>query len=149
MRYTLTAAGDRVYVRLGAQQLRPPAENARTTDSFLVCLRRKPDTQGQRECWSHRAGNSGGVSEFFEGSPVVHNGLVYVALSRFDGATITTAVACYDADSGAPCWRKPVDLCEVREFRPGPPRVRLRPPRRGHRSPPSARRSNRRSACVP
>src|SRR5205823_13710440 len=32
VRYTLTVAGDRVYVRLGAQQLRPPKENARATE---------------------------------------------------------------------------------------------------------------------
>lgn len=122
--YTLTAAGDHVYVRLGAQQLGPPKENLRTADSYLVCLRRTPDSRGRRECWTHKTEGGGAVAECFEGSPVVHEGRVYIALSRLEATAAVTTVVCYDADSGLPVWSKPVELCEVRDFKPREPRVR-------------------------
>src|SRR5438270_6189980 len=50
----------------------------------------------------------------FEGSPVVHDGRVYIAVTRFAGVTATTSIACYDADTGAPCWRNPVEVCQAR-----------------------------------
>ncbi len=125
-RHTLTVAGERVYARLGAQSLGPPKENARAADShsYLVCLRLAPDGHGRRVCWMHKVGRSGAVAEFFEGAPVVHEGRAYIALSRFDGASVATSIVCYDAETGVPCWRQPVELCEVRDFKLREPRLR-------------------------
>jgi outer membrane protein assembly factor BamB len=119
VRYTLTAAGNHVYARLGAQAIGPRKEGAAArlgnADSFLVCLRRRPDADGRRECWVRRPERA---TEVFEGAPLVQHGRVYLAVTRVTGANRVTAVACYDAVTGEPRWRQPVDVCEVQDLHP-------------------------------
>ena len=124
-RYTLTVAGDRMYLRLGAQGLGPLSEDEqehRRGDSYLVCLNRQPDHNGNRRRWLQRANKADvkGRVDMFEGAPVVHDGCAYIAVTRFAGAVATTSVACYDADTGAPRWRNPVEVCQTRGRRAGP-----------------------------
>ncbi|MGE3805164.1 MAG: PQQ-binding-like beta-propeller repeat protein [Gemmataceae bacterium] len=125
--YTLSAQGGFVYARLGCQKLRPRAENDRKgeLDSYLVCLRLEPDAGGQRLVWIEEARKTDrqqGV--FFEGAPVVYRGRVYVAQSNYDGGAIATSIACFHADTGAACWRVPVEVCSVHDFGQGQARLR-------------------------
>ncbi|MBV9123408.1 MAG: PQQ-like beta-propeller repeat protein [Planctomycetes bacterium] len=118
--YTLTVADDRVYVRMGAQAIAPWKEGLPRgeSDSFLVSLNLRPDRNGNRQRWLVKKPlvDRRKAAEFFEGSPVVSGGRVYLAATRYADGSLTTAVECYDADTGAPCWRGPVDLCESRGF---------------------------------
>jgi outer membrane protein assembly factor BamB len=130
LRYTLTVADGCVYARLGAQVIRrpevdpanpnkPPRPARDKAESLLVCLSLTPLPDGERLLWQVRPGiiNDNAV---FEGAPLVHNGLVYIAATRFVGDRVVTAVHCYPANlSSTPPftpalrWRK--DVCETRE----------------------------------
>jgi outer membrane protein assembly factor BamB len=59
----------------------------------------------------------------FEGAPLVHDGRVYLAATRFEGSRVVTAIHCYPAhseDTTAPLlWR--TDVCETRELLPTRP----------------------------
>lgn len=116
-RYTLTVAGNRVYVRLGTPPMPPfplgfDPRNA-VADSHLVCLPLPPTGEGQwMPCWQVKP--RGVDAAFFEGSPLVHGAQVFIGRTHFakDGQT-RTAIDCYRADTGAFRWRR--DICEVRE----------------------------------
>ena len=105
LRYTLSIAEDRVYARLGAPGLGPRKTGHKNgeSDSFLVCLNVQAE-RGGRERWVQSANkkDSDEFVDMFEGCPVVHDGRVYVAVTRFAGTSALTSIACYDADSGAP-----------------------------------------------
>jgi outer membrane protein assembly factor BamB len=108
--YTSTAAGDSVYARLGRQSL-----SARRTDadesSYLVCLDiaepGNPDRSRQK--WHVKAE----PDHFFEGTPLVRAGRVYIAVSRLAGKRVTTAIRCYDS-LGRMLWSR--DVCTIAEF---------------------------------
>jgi outer membrane protein assembly factor BamB/tetratricopeptide (TPR) repeat protein len=55
----------------------------------------------------------------FEGAPVVHDGFVYIAATRFEGDRNITAIQCYPADpeDSKPQLRWRQDVCETRELR--------------------------------
>src|SRR5262249_50478387 len=77
LRYTLTVANDRVYARLGVQDLtakREPGNN----HSYLVCLNLKAAKNGGRLRWltTPEETKRGAV---FEGAPLVHDGRLYIA----------------------------------------------------------------------
>jgi outer membrane protein assembly factor BamB len=115
--YTLTSDGDRVYARLGAQRLGPKTKDAaEEQSSFLVCLNANVDGEGKHRRWKIAASSLARKEQrvFFEGAPLVHEGRVYIAFTRFSDAAAMTSLACFDADTGAPRWREPIDLCEVR-----------------------------------
>jgi outer membrane protein assembly factor BamB/tetratricopeptide (TPR) repeat protein len=139
LRYTLTVAEGAVFARLGLQgiqDVRPPPpprprelgrKDAKNNESLLVCLNLEPGLGGDRFRWMVRAGAVENGHAAFEGAPVVHAGLVYIAATRWEaGDRLITAVDCYPAnpeDSRPPLlWR--TDVCETRELRPGEARYR-------------------------
>ncbi|MFO0960736.1 MAG: PQQ-binding-like beta-propeller repeat protein [Isosphaeraceae bacterium] len=104
-RYSLTAAGDRVFARLGASGSSPGQSN-----SEIVAL----DLAKQGAfLWKVKAGeieipnrarealNRSNVG--FEGAPVADGRSIYVALSEA-GPQISTWVACLNAETGKPRW---------------------------------------------
>jgi outer membrane protein assembly factor BamB len=113
--YTLTTDGERVYARLGAQGI--GAGKEKIAPSFLVCL----NVSGKVERWKIEAA-AGNIPAFFEGSPVVHAGRVYAAITRLTGIETTTALACYDSDTGTLLWQR--DVCSTQELRDGERRYR-------------------------
>jgi outer membrane protein assembly factor BamB len=147
LRYTLTAAEGCVYARLGTQAVkdvrpdprpggRPGGAVRDNTESILVCLSLTPGKEGDRRRWMVRAIDPGRKEHaVFEGAPLVHEGRVYIAATRFEGDRVITAVRCYPAHpedaAPAPLWR--TDVCETRELLPaGGDRVRARQERNRH-----------------
>jgi outer membrane protein assembly factor BamB len=122
LRYTLTVADGRIYARLGVQEL-APAKAGPESDSFLVCLQLTEPAPRLKTLWLRKADPMGkGSPWMFEGAPVVRDGLLHVAATRFDGAQMTTEIRCYSADSDAPPrWSQPV--VATRDF-PSTPRYR-------------------------
>jgi outer membrane protein assembly factor BamB len=115
LRYTLTAADGRIYARLGVQGLLPTRTGAEA-DSFLVCLKLTDGGRKLTAAWVREAEPAGkGARSMFEGAPVVADGLLHVAATRFDGGTqMVTEVRCYSADSDSgPRWRQ--DVIATRE----------------------------------
>jgi outer membrane protein assembly factor BamB len=110
-RYTLTVDGDRVYARLGHPDISSEQDVAA---SYLVCLPWQSTPDGGRfGKWRWLLPAMKDDTEpvtFFEGTPLVHDGRLYVGVTRFENNRATTAVACYDAEdprSGS-IWRQDV-----------------------------------------
>jgi outer membrane protein assembly factor BamB len=112
----LTAAGDRLYLRLGISAIRPPnpAKMGRPgEESAIVCLMQvaKADgSPGLREVWRLRPPvGDGKASVIWEGAPLVAERRLWAAYSRFEGGRLVHGIACYDpADSlvapSRPAW---------------------------------------------
>ncbi len=120
IRYTLTVAGDRLYARLGMQTVgdAPSTDKGKDSESFIVCLRLKPLQNGERELWTMPAtAPDDKTYAVFEGTPVVHDGRLYIASTRFVNGRALTRVACYPADTPDrpdELWHQ--EVCETREF---------------------------------
>ena len=103
--YTLTADGDRIYARFGSQAMVPPESVDRPgeSESVIACLelRRLGDKKVRLvPRWQLRARLlDTDPPALFEGAPLVHEGRLYVARTRFEGRQMVTAIECYDADS--------------------------------------------------
>lgn len=110
-RYTLTVDGDRVYARLGFPDISSEQDVAA---SYLVCLPWQSSVDGGRFGkwrWILPAMKADtDTVTFFEGTPLVHDGRLYVAVTRFENNRATTAVACYEADDprSGPLWQQDV-----------------------------------------
>jgi outer membrane protein assembly factor BamB/tetratricopeptide (TPR) repeat protein len=113
--YTLTVNGDRLFARMGAQTVGAPRGNS----SNLVCLNLQPGPTGAVERWFAKPGDSAAV---FEGAPVYYQGRVIIAVTRALVGQVQTALACYDADTGALQWQR--DICETQELKEGEQRHR-------------------------
>jgi outer membrane protein assembly factor BamB len=134
LRYSLTVAEGMVFARLGLQSVkdvRPaqgpkgPFARGENNESVLVCLGLKPGKGGERFKWLVQAIDiDQGKKDFsvFEGAPVVQDGRVYIAATRFEGSKMITAVRCYPSepeDSKAfLVWR--TDVCATNELAPAP-----------------------------
>jgi outer membrane protein assembly factor BamB len=119
LRYTLTVADGRVYGRLGVPGLQALKKGAEA-DSFLVCLEFAEPGHKLRAVWLRDAAPPAkGPPPMFEGAPVVRDGLLHVAATRFEGGTpMVTEIRCYAADTGAPRWK--VDVAAARDVPPAP-----------------------------
>jgi outer membrane protein assembly factor BamB len=135
--YPLTVVGDRIYARLGSKAAGPPRRQRwgrrggfnmgdfqspqSPPQTVLVCLTMQPHL-GQ-EVWTKQppAGDQGEVA-VFEGAPIVHQGRVYIAMTRYPAGQTQTFVACYDADTGELRWQHKV--CETAELKDGESRSR-------------------------
>ncbi len=133
LRYTLTVAEGCLFARLGTQRIRDVRPRAGAMgepgrrplgdvgESVLVSLSLQPKATGSRFRWSVRGFDPGRKEwAIFEGSPVVREGRVWIAATRFEGDRVVTAVHCYPAhpeDNTAPLLWK-TDLCETRELQP-------------------------------
>lgn len=103
-RFTLAVADGRLYVRLGNPLTGRPMARADHRPSSLVCL--DLSSQG-RLVW--KAATEPDWA--FEGSPVVADGRVFVAMRR-QGVRVQAHVACFDADNGRMFWRRFVCAAE-------------------------------------
>src|SRR5262249_22716729 len=126
-------ASDEVYARLGKQALEPPEEAGRPEErlrkdreeSYLVCLRLQPDKGAKRLRWEARLEAPNQEIAVFEGTPVVADGRVFAAVTRFSGTRTVTAIHCYAAEAEAvPPLRWRQDVCETPELKPREQRVR-------------------------
>ncbi len=128
--YPLTVAEGHIFARLGGQALGPPSKREVNPDtvsqSVLVCLLLQPEADGFSERWNEhwlvRPQLENAAAAEFEGAPIVHRGRVYIAVSRFVGVQTQTALACYDAQTGALRWQRP--LCMSQELREDERRTR-------------------------
>jgi outer membrane protein assembly factor BamB len=101
VRYTLTIYGDTVYARLGQSRIRGERNQA---ESYLAALRFQPAAAEKfqlRWLLPAASGETSGYS-IFEGVPIVHDGRLFVAVTRVDGNRAVTAVACYDPSVPTP-----------------------------------------------
>lgn len=126
LRYTLTAADGRLYVRVGAQSLAllaPQGAGPAPAPSYLVCLNLAEGARPPTERWAIKARTGSGTAYAFEGAPLVHDGRVYAAESCLVGSRTKTALVCHDADTAVLRWRR--EVCETPESEEEPaPRVR-------------------------
>jgi outer membrane protein assembly factor BamB len=114
LRFTLSATPDAVFARLGRQKLGPREGGG--PNSYLACLELRPGHRkpgGGR--WLIPSESKPGEVSAFEGTPVVRDGLVFVAHSRFKGAHTLTSLVCYRAEDGAGQWRQ--EVCVTAEFK--------------------------------
>jgi outer membrane protein assembly factor BamB len=119
LRYTLTIADGRVYARLGVQGLDSSKQGAEA-GSFLVCLEFAEPGHKLRVLWVRDAEPPAkGPPPMFEGAPVVRDGLLHVAATRFEAGTpMVTEVRCYAAETGTLRWK--VDVSAARDLPQGP-----------------------------
>lgn len=107
-RYTMTIAQGRLYARMGPPVTGRGEVNALTrSESHLVCL---DIAAGQGKVqWTIDAEDvePGELGWEFEGSPVVSEGKLYVAVRR-SAPQPQSHVACYDAESGSLLWNRKV-----------------------------------------
>lgn len=136
LRYTLTVVGERVYARLGTQDVgipAPPSARAarfgqapqprRENETFLACLEVKPNGMGEHFRWSIRGRSRG--EAFFEGAPLATEERIWIACSRYHNGRCITAIDCYAADGASEPplrWRR--DVCETPEPKAGEIRTR-------------------------
>lgn len=104
-RFTLTLHEGRVYAKLGSPVTGRAGRELRTLPSELVCF--DPILGEGRLLWRVPASELG-EGWMFEGSPVVAEGRVYVAIRRRQPQTQIN-LACLDADSGGLLWNR--DVC--------------------------------------
>jgi outer membrane protein assembly factor BamB len=123
-RFSLSVADDLIFARLGSPAIvgGRDADNARR-ESFLVCLALRPDADGRLvRRWrlrAHEHRTQDGT--IFEGSPVVHDGRLYVTRIRPAAAHVATSMECYHAATGQRLWSR--EVCEIRELTDGEPRL--------------------------
>jgi outer membrane protein assembly factor BamB len=122
--YTLTADGDRIYARFGRQPMAPPdtGDRPEESESVIVCLELRRLPQGRAKLvprWQVRSRMlDSDPPALFEGAPLVHEGRLFVAHTRFEGKQSITAIECYDADSSHPNeppsrrWRQEVSAAD-------------------------------------
>jgi outer membrane protein assembly factor BamB len=102
--YTLTVVGDRIFARFGVQPMKTLEASAKPKEleSVISCLalRRRPDGSLRFELlWQIRARMlDTDPPAIFEGAPLVRDGRLYVARTRFEGRQTIVAIECYDAD---------------------------------------------------
>ncbi len=104
-RYSVTIVDDKLYARLGAQPMRPAVEvnKPQEMDSAIVCLALDRNADGAiklRFRWQFRARLlDSEPPALFEGAPVVRDGRLLVARTRFEGRRAISSMECYDADA--------------------------------------------------
>jgi len=111
---TLTAYKDRLFARLGGQNLGPKsAEDKEQSASNLVCLSLAEANQGAL-LWQIFATTPDKQRAFFEGSPLASENMIFSAMSWVIGQQTHTALVCHDAQTGQRRWFRPV--CVTPEF---------------------------------
>jgi outer membrane protein assembly factor BamB len=116
--YSLTAADEFVFARLGVQRVTSRNERRNdesSADSFLVCLDLAPKLNGSQRKWIAAPPAPPGVYAVFEGAPLVYQRRVYAAVTRFTGVDVQTSVVCFDAESKTIHWQR--DVCATQELR--------------------------------
>jgi outer membrane protein assembly factor BamB/tetratricopeptide (TPR) repeat protein len=120
-RFTLSVDQERAYVRLGRLGVMPGNGADANDASYLVCLDlTSNNATKQRELWHVRANGDDKSPAFFEGSPLVHDGRVYIALSKVVGRRVVTSIVCYDVQGRRRWVRAVCDCPEFEENNDGP-----------------------------
>ncbi len=97
--------------------------DAAPADSFLVCLGLSPDGHLTLRWLVPAVVGEPKEAAFFEGSPLVHRGRLYVARTRLTPAGNISQIECLDAETGARQWRQ--DIASATELtEPNDPRQR-------------------------
>lgn len=112
-RHTLSAAGDRVFARLG-----PPGQRG-AGSSKVVALRNNREVEGKL-IWGRVASEvelprrkpDGNRASAFEGTPVADERSVFVALTDW-GTEVGSYVACLDAETGRPRWVRHLGVAQA------------------------------------
>lgn len=113
--FTLTAAGGRLFARLGSPAIAATGPNNQPPASYLVgFVPSMPTADGPplRMEWTLPPPAAAGAVALWEGAPVWADGRLYAAFARFDGGQLVHAVACYDDPPGRPIWV--TDVCETK-----------------------------------
>jgi outer membrane protein assembly factor BamB len=114
---TLTAAGGRLYARLGPSLVRAPVQQRDggfIPDGAIVCL--GLEAEGKfTELWQLFPPEEKKVATAWEGAPLVAGRRMWAAYAKFEGGRVAHAVACYDpADAdkapARPAWT--AELCD-------------------------------------
>ncbi|MCE9534571.1 MAG: PQQ-like beta-propeller repeat protein, partial [Planctomycetes bacterium] len=119
VRYSLTYQDGYLYVRLGTQFLRPAREEPGLvgpddSSSAILCLGPigKRPTDPVSQVWTLRPPKSDKTAAtIFEGTPLVKDNLLYVALWKQSGGAAATSIVCYRlVDAGTPelLWQRDV-----------------------------------------
>ena len=109
-RFTLSADHERAYVRLGGMKVGANKDGDKDEASYLVCLDlTEPGRLKKRELWHVEASADDKSSAWFEGSPLVYDGRVYIVLSKLADRKVMTAIRCYDV-LGRLRWSR--DVCD-------------------------------------
>ncbi len=124
--FTLTAAGGRLYARLGSPAV-VAQDNGGPPASYLVGFAPPPrpaaDGPPLRMQWVLPPPAAAGAASW-EGAPVWADGRLFAAFARFDdGNRVVHAVACYDDPPTKPVWV--TEVCDSQP--PGDPRYRHEP----------------------
>jgi outer membrane protein assembly factor BamB len=123
--FTLTAAGGRLFARLGSPAV-AAQDNGEATASYLVGFAPPPrpaaDGPPLRAEWVLPPPAAAG-SAAWEGAPVGADGRLFAAFARFDGNRVVHAVACFDDPPAKPVWV--TDVCDSQA--PADPRYRHEP----------------------
>jgi outer membrane protein assembly factor BamB len=134
LRYTLSVAGGHAYARLGAQDIGVEApvpqprpgrrQPRRDNETFLACLSLSPDDKGKYFRWQ-----IGGITprdnSLFEGDPLLGDGLMWIASTRYQGQDCISAIDCYTSeDATAPPLRWRREVCKTTAPKVGEPRYR-------------------------
>jgi outer membrane protein assembly factor BamB len=116
---TLTAAGNRLYVRVGPGVIRPADLAKRGDDTTIACvlLTAKADgTPTLKELWRLKPPPAEEKTAIaWEGAPLVAGRRMWAAYARFEGGRVVHGIACYDpADAASapdrPAWT--ADVCD-------------------------------------
>lgn len=112
-RFTLAADHERAFVRLGRQAIGPRNAEA-TNESYLVCIDlTEPERDKKRLLWHVKASADDQFPAIFEGSPLVYDDRVYIALSRLVRGRLVTSIVCHDR-LGRQRWSR--EVCDTPEF---------------------------------
>lgn len=107
-RYTLTVHNRRLLVRMGSPTTSIAVDGlSRGPSSFIACLDLAAEGRLQ---WTATPPSDDRWA--FEGTPVADDDFIYVAL-RKGGVRPQAHVACYDAETGAPVWRRMICSAET------------------------------------
>jgi len=112
---SLTASGNRLYLRVGPPLIRPPDP---TTDkagaTAIVCLL-QADDRSLKELWRVAPPGAGQAAVVWEGAPLVAGRRMWAAYARFEGGRLVHGIACFDPSDATttpeqPAWA--VDVCD-------------------------------------
>jgi outer membrane protein assembly factor BamB len=116
---SLTAAGDRLYVRVGSPLVRAPdaAKFGRAEETLIVCIGPTADDKRKmQKLWQLKPPvGEGKPPTAWEGAPLVAGRRLWAAYARFEGGRVIHGIACYDpADATVapknPAWA--ADICD-------------------------------------
>lgn len=126
---SMTASGDRLYVRVGSPLQKAPdiTKAGKPDETAIVCLGPGEGGRGYRELWTVRPPGEGKGQVIWEGAPLVASRRMWAAYARFEGGRMIQGIECFDpadATSAPPRVAWSADVCDSPLPTSGDPRVR-------------------------